>query len=88
MCQVNIALYLLLNRAPNSLKPSQKYFNVAISLLIFTSAIFRAEVVLLLGPIALQGLVLGYTPLKTFIKVGLISGVLSLGERGLLSLVL
>ena len=50
------------------------------SLLVFTSTIFRAEVLLLLGPFALQGLVLGYTSFKNLIKVGLASGTLSLGE--------
>ena len=35
---------------------------------------------LLLGPIALHALLLGYTSIGNLIKVGLISGLVSIGE--------
>jgi len=78
--EVNVASYFFISRAPNSLKPSAAGFNTAISLLVFTTAVFRAEVALLLGPLALQSLVQNHTSFRSIMKVGLISGLLSLGE--------
>jgi alpha-1,6-mannosyltransferase len=80
LIKVNIASYLLLARPPSSHKPPLANFNKAIFLLVFTSIIFRAEIVLLLGPIALQGLLLGHTSFRNLIKVGLISSLVSLCE--------
>jgi len=59
ICQVNLASLLLLYRAPTSNKPSLANFNRVISLLVFTCTVFRSEVLLLLTPIAAQGLALG-----------------------------
>lgn len=75
-----MASYLLINRAPNSLKASTASFNTAISLLVFTAVVFRAEILLLLGPFALQSLAQNHTTLRNLVKIGLISGVFSLGE--------
>ncbi|KAF5374448.1 hypothetical protein D9615_009109 [Tricholomella constricta] len=75
---VNIAISLLIDRAPNKMKPSEKSVIVATALLTFTAVVFRAEVLLLLGPIVLQSILHGYITLSKVIKVGLISGLLSL----------
>ncbi|KDR68602.1 hypothetical protein GALMADRAFT_146254 [Galerina marginata CBS 339.88] len=76
---VNFATYLLVDRAPNATKPSQTSLVSAISLLTFTAVVFRAEVVLLLGPFALQLLYLGQIPFLKLVKVGMLSGLISLG---------
>lgn len=49
-------------------------------LLVFTAVVFRAEVALLLGPIALLALIQGSTSFPALIKAGLVSGILSLGK--------
>ncbi|KAI0787333.1 Alg9-like mannosyltransferase family-domain-containing protein [Fomes fomentarius] len=72
----NIALYHLVDRAPNSTRPSKSSVPWAIGLLTFTTVVFRSEILLLLGPLALQ-VALQYSSFYDVIKVGLISGVLS-----------
>ena len=76
---VNVASYLLINRNPNSLRPPRTSFNTAIFLLIFSIVVFRAELALFLGPLALQALVQGHTTFTNLIKIGLISGLFSIG---------
>ena len=75
----NIALYLLLDRAPNSTRPSGTSVRWAIALLTFTTGVFRSELLLLVGPLALQA-ALRYTSLYDVAKVGIVSGLLSAGE--------
>lgn len=53
--------------------------DVAVALLVFTAVVFRFEVILLLGPLALQLLIQGHVTLLRLIKVGLITGVTSIG---------
>lgn len=77
---VNIASALLLSRPPNSLKPSPTNVYTAIALLTSTAVIFRAELVLLLGPLVLQCLILKYVPFSGVVKLGMIVGLLSTGE--------
>lgn len=77
---VNIASYLLLNRASNAQKFSPKGVHRAIKLLIFTAVVFRSEVALLLAPILLQSWLSGRTTLGDIIKVGLVSGLKSIGK--------
>ncbi|RDX56977.1 hypothetical protein OH76DRAFT_1459704 [Lentinus brumalis] len=72
----NIALYLLIDRAPNSTRPSKSSVHWAISLLTFAAVVYRSELLLLLGPLVAQA-VLRYTTLYDIIKVGLLSGTLS-----------
>ncbi|KAI0715822.1 alpha-1,6-mannosyltransferase subunit [Cerioporus squamosus] len=72
----NIALYLLIDRAPNSTRPSKSSVHWAIALLTFTTVVFRSELLLLLGPLVWQA-ILRYTTLHDVIKVGLLSGILS-----------
>lgn len=75
----NVALYLLYNRARNSTRPSTRSVHVAISLLTFATVVFRSELLMLLGPLVLQALLSGSTTFKNVIKVGLISGIASVG---------
>lgn len=51
---------------------------MAISLLTFTAVVFRAEVALLLAPLAIQCLYLRYITFTSLVKTGLLSGILSL----------
>ncbi|KAI0649537.1 Alg9-like mannosyltransferase family-domain-containing protein [Trametes meyenii] len=74
----NLALYLLVDRAPNSTRPSQQNLHPIIALLIFAGVVFRGELALLLGPLVLQSVVRRYVSVTSLIKVGLISGVLSI----------
>ena len=74
---VNLANYLLYNRAPGSTQASKKCINIAVALLIFTAVVFRSEVALLLAPLALQLLIQGHTNL---VKVGLLVGLMSVGQ--------
>ncbi|KZT67408.1 glycosyltransferase family 22 protein [Daedalea quercina L-15889] len=76
---VNIALYYLVNRPPNSTRPPSSAYHSAIVLLTCTAAIFRSEIALLLGPLALQGLLRGYTTFWSLLKVGMIAGICSAG---------
>ncbi|RPD59719.1 hypothetical protein L227DRAFT_576143 [Lentinus tigrinus ALCF2SS1-6] len=73
----NIALYLLIDRASNSTRPSKSSVHWAIALLTFTTVVFRSELLLLLGPFVLQAMILRYTTLYDVVKVGLLSGILS-----------
>ncbi|GLB40722.1 putative alg9-like mannosyltransferase family protein [Lyophyllum shimeji] len=75
---VNIATSLLIDRAPNKTKPSDRSITAAVALLTFTTVVFRAEVLLLLAPLVLQSLLHRHITLPKVVKVGLISGLLSL----------
>ena len=82
---VNVASYLLINRNPNSLRPSSASFNTALFLLTFSVVVFRAELALFLGPLALQALVYGHTTFTNLVKIGLVSGLASIGIAKILS---
>ncbi|CAL1695049.1 unnamed protein product [Somion occarium] len=75
---VNIASYLLLNRAPNSQRFPSRDVNRAIGLLVSTAVIFRSEIALLLAPVLLQSWLSGATNLRNIFKVGLLSGLSSI----------
>jgi alpha-1,6-mannosyltransferase len=77
---VNLATYFLINGAPKSTQISSRSVNSAIALLTFTAVVLRAEVALLLGPLALQLLLTNQINFINLIKVGLISGLSSLGS--------
>ncbi|KAL4075052.1 glycosyltransferase family 22 protein [Scleroderma yunnanense] len=76
---VNLAYFTLYNRAPHSNRPSERSVDVVVALLVFTAVVFRSEVALLLAPLALQLLIQGHTSLLRLIKVGLITGLASIG---------
>ncbi|KIK79362.1 glycosyltransferase family 22 protein [Paxillus rubicundulus Ve08.2h10] len=75
---VNIAYYVLYNRAPQSLQASKKSIDTALTLLTFTSVVFRSEVALLLAPLAFQLLAQGHTTFLNLTKVGLLAGLMSI----------
>ncbi|KAF8577775.1 glycosyltransferase family 22 protein [Ramaria rubella] len=74
---VNVAAALIIAR-PATYEERRKKFDVAIALLTFSAVTLRSELVLLLGPLVLQGLYLRRTSLLAVIKTGLLSGMLSL----------
>lgn len=80
---MNIATYLLWNRAPNATRPTERNILNAIGLLTFTTVVFRAELLLLLGPVVLQALWSGYASFGRIAKTGVISGCVSVGETAL-----
>ncbi|KAG7089167.1 hypothetical protein E1B28_010872 [Marasmius oreades] len=75
---VNLATYLLLDRAPNALNPSPRNVYTAISLLTFAGVVYRAELALLLAPISLQALYQGSCSLTGLAKCGIITGAVSI----------
>ncbi|OCH94902.1 hypothetical protein OBBRIDRAFT_884451 [Obba rivulosa] len=75
---VNLALYLLVNRASNSTRPSESGLSAAMALLTFTAVVFRAEISLLLAPLVLQSLVCRHTTLGSVVKIGLVCGLSSI----------
>ncbi|KIJ60396.1 glycosyltransferase family 22 protein [Hydnomerulius pinastri MD-312] len=75
---VNFVFYALYNRAPKSTQAPKRNINIAIALLTFTAVIFRSEVALLLGPLALQLLVQGRTKFANLVKIGLLAGLASI----------
>lgn len=77
--QVNIAFYALYDRAPQSQCPTRRSVEVAFALLTFTAVVFRSEVALLLAPLALQALLLRHISLMSLVRVGFLSGILSIG---------
>lgn len=73
-----MASSLIVNGATTP-QTARKNFNLAISLLIFAGVVLRAELVLLIGPLVLQGLYMRKTTVPDVIKTGIKAGVLSLG---------
>ncbi|KAI0312103.1 Alg9-like mannosyltransferase family-domain-containing protein [Amylostereum chailletii] len=76
---VNIATYLLLDREKNALRASRRSVTAALALLTFTAVVFRSEVALFLAPIALQSLFNRSITFTKLLKVGLVSGLTSIG---------
>ncbi|KAG2053372.1 hypothetical protein BDR06DRAFT_982841 [Suillus hirtellus] len=75
---VNLAFYALYDRAPHSQYPARRSVDVAFALLTFTAVVFRSEVVLLLAPLAIQALLLRHISFMRLIRIGVLSGVLSI----------
>lgn len=75
---MNLAIYLLINRAPNARRLSKSAVRWAIGLLTFTAVVFRSEVVLLLGPIVLFLLLNDPSSLFDILRVGIFSGITSM----------
>ncbi|KAI0635529.1 Alg9-like mannosyltransferase family-domain-containing protein [Trametes polyzona] len=72
-----LALSFLIDRAPNAVRPSTQNVHRAIALLTFATVVFRAELALLLGPLALHALVRKYTSFGGILKVGVTTAALS-----------
>jgi len=77
---VNVALSFLIPSVPARASPTQPKLLSAISLLVFTSVVFRSEVALLLAPIAMHAIKI--VPPARLVKSGLIAAALSIGEGG------
>ncbi|KAJ7188948.1 glycosyltransferase family 22 protein [Mycena filopes] len=75
---VNVSAYLLIDRAPNTLRPSQRSISGAIALLVFSAVVFRAEIAALAAAVALQSIVLGHTSFWRAFKTCAISSVVSI----------
>ncbi|KAJ7099376.1 glycosyltransferase family 22 protein [Mycena belliarum] len=78
MLPVNLSTYLLIDRAPNSLKPSKKSVSTSIALLAFSAVVFRAELAPLLAAFALQSIFLGHASFRRVCTVGAISTLASI----------
>lgn len=76
---VNIALSRIIGHNPVSVGQVKRSYKVAIGLLTFTTVVFRAEIALLLAPLVLQSLLKRKLTILEVIKVGLYSGLPSIG---------
>jgi alpha-1,6-mannosyltransferase len=81
MTVVNISTFFLINRAPSATQLPKYSVNAAISLLVFTAVVFRSEVALYLAPLALQLLWSKSITFLNLLKVGILSGLASIGVR-------
>jgi len=75
---VNVAIYFLIPNAPARASPTRSRLLTAISLLVFTSVVFRSEVALLLAPIAIHAMLFS-VPLFRVVKTGTMSAAVSIG---------
>ncbi|KAI5119638.1 hypothetical protein M0805_009000 [Coniferiporia weirii] len=75
---VNIAYSYILSRMPNSIRPSQGNTTKAVALLTFTAVVFRAEILLLLGPLVLQALLARWISFSGVLKVGTLAASASI----------
>ncbi|KAJ7749245.1 glycosyltransferase family 22 protein [Mycena olivaceomarginata] len=75
---VNLSAYLLIARAPNTLKPSQRSVIVSIASLVFSAVVFRAEVAALAGALVLQSIYSGHITFWRAFTVGAISSLASI----------
>ncbi|KAJ7270154.1 alpha-1,6-mannosyltransferase subunit [Mycena haematopus] len=77
---VNLSAYLLIDRAPNTLRPSQRSVIVSITLLVFSAVVFRAEVAALAGALILQSIYSGHITFRRAFVVGAISSLVSIAS--------
>ncbi|KAF7314395.1 Mannosyltransferase [Mycena kentingensis (nom. inval.)] len=75
---VNLSAYLLIDRAPNALKPSQKSVSASIALLAFSAVVFRAEIAALGAAFVLQSLYLRHVSFRRAVVVGALSSLASI----------
>ncbi|KAJ7072884.1 glycosyltransferase family 22 protein [Mycena amicta] len=75
---VNLSAYLLIDRAPNTLKPSQRSVSTSIALLVFSAVVFRAEIAALAAALLVQSLYLGHISFRRAFAVGAISSLASI----------
>ena len=78
---VNIALSLLLGRGSGAGRASTSRASWAVALLTFAAVVIRMEIAGLLGLFAIQLLLDGTLSITRLIKVGIISGLVSIGMR-------
>ncbi|KAJ7840529.1 glycosyltransferase family 22 protein [Mycena olivaceomarginata] len=75
---VNLSAYLLIPRALNRLKPSQRSVIVSIASLVFSAVVFRAEVAALAGALVLQSIYSGHITFWRAFTIGAISSLASI----------
>ncbi|KDQ52640.1 glycosyltransferase family 22 protein [Jaapia argillacea MUCL 33604] len=75
---VNLSLYFLIPPNPQRPSPSPSSTTIALSLLTFTCITLRAELILLLGPLALQFLILRRTTFSQLFRIALLVGLPSI----------
>ncbi|KAF7290124.1 Mannosyltransferase [Mycena chlorophos] len=76
---VNLAAYLLIDRAPNALKPSKRSVGASIALLVFSAVVFRAEIAALGAALIIQSLYAGHISFRRAFVVGAVSSLTSIG---------
>jgi len=76
---VNAALYLSLDRGSRTNGSSTTRSSWAIALLTFAAVVIRVELAVLLGLFSIQLLSNGSLSITRLLKVGLISGLISIG---------
>ncbi|KAF4614053.1 hypothetical protein D9613_007414 [Agrocybe pediades] len=74
---VNLATYLLINRAPNAVKTPHRSLVSVVFLLVLAAVVLRAEVAALLAPLCIQMLYRRQISFGELLKVGLISSIAS-----------
>ncbi len=75
---MNLATYLIVDGPPAAIRLSNARVTAIIALLAFTAVVFRAEVLLLLGPLSLQFLYFRYITFARLVKVGVFSTLASI----------
>lgn len=75
---MNLATYLIIDGPPAAIRLSNARVTAVIALLAFTAVVFRAEVLLLLGPLSLQFLYFRYITFARLVKVGVFSTLASI----------
>ncbi|KAH8112732.1 alpha-1,6-mannosyltransferase subunit [Phellopilus nigrolimitatus] len=81
---LNLAYSCILSRAPNGTRPSQQSVITAVSLLTFTAVVYRAEILLLLGPLVLQSLLARWISFSAVVKTGLLVALASISATTLI----
>jgi alpha-1,6-mannosyltransferase len=79
--EVNFAFYLLINRGPKASPNSITRTSWAVALLTFVAVVIRVEIAGLLGLLAIRLLSDGSISFTRLAKVGIISGLASIGTR-------
>ncbi|KAJ7286958.1 glycosyltransferase family 22 protein [Mycena rebaudengoi] len=75
---VNLSTFLLIDRAPNALRPSQRSVSASIALLAFSAVVFRAELAALAAALAVQSLFMKHASLWRICTIGAISTLASI----------
>ncbi|KAJ7198418.1 glycosyltransferase family 22 protein [Mycena rebaudengoi] len=75
---VNLSTFLLIDRDPNVLRPSQRSVSASIALLAFAAVVFRAELAALAAALAVQSLFMKHISFWRICTVGAISTLASI----------
>ncbi|KAF7289265.1 Mannosyltransferase [Mycena indigotica] len=75
---VNLSAYLLIDRAPNTIRPSERSVTASIALLVSSAVVFRAEIAALGAALILQSWYAGHISFKRAFVVGAVSSMASI----------